>query len=131
MGAPTPQFRRGTVGQQAVQAEQTSPASTGTTGTTKTAVKPNKYAAPCVNCGVRVPEGEGRLEKNNGKWEVSHIPPCPEPGPQAEQEPAKVEHKQTVVTAPSGCAPRPSTTRSCPACRSSGCSPAPTTTRTT
>lgn len=104
MGAPTPQFRRGTVGQKAVEAQQTqtssiSASSTATTpASTDTDIKPNKFAAPCVNCGVRVPEAEGRLEKNaKGKWEVSHIPPCPEPGPQAEQEPAKVEHKQTVV----------------------------------
>jgi hypothetical protein len=93
MAAPTPQFRRGTIGQKAVETEQPS---TPTTPSTP-AVRPNKFAAPCVTCGVRVPEGEGRLEKNNGKWEVSHIPPCPEPGQQAEQAPAQVQHKQTVV----------------------------------
>lgn len=37
----------------------------------------NKFPAPCVNCGVRVEAEAGRLTNEDGKWVVSHIPPCP------------------------------------------------------
>ena len=50
------------------------PSAPTTPGVTK-----NRYGARCVNCGVWVPEGEGRLTKDRtNKWVVSHIPPCPE-----------------------------------------------------
>lgn len=37
----------------------------------------NRYAAPCIKCGRRVPAGEGSLEKNNGTWITSHLGGCP------------------------------------------------------
>lgn len=43
------------------------------------AVRPNRYGAKCVDCSAYVPEGEGRLDKVEGKWVVRHIAPCPAP----------------------------------------------------
>lgn len=61
-------------------------------------IRANKYGAYCVNCTNWVDEGEGRLEKVGGKWEVSHIPPCPEVNvslPKAA--PAQPAHQVNVV----------------------------------
>lgn len=38
---------------------------------------PNKFGAKCVVCGVYVQAGAGETTKNNGKWEVRHVQPCP------------------------------------------------------
>lgn len=90
MGAP--QFRRGTIGQKAVQAEEKTP----TPGPVDTSnIRKNKFGAKCVNCGVFVPENTGRLEKNNGKWEVSHIPPCPDVATDVAAQP-EVQHEPNV-----------------------------------
>lgn len=63
-------------------------------------VRKNKYAAPCVDCGVRVEAEAGTLTKNDatGKWEVKHIKPCPEVAP-------VVTETVTVIT--TGSAPSP------------------------
>lgn len=37
----------------------------------------NKFAAPCIKCGRRVPAGEGSLDKVNGAWVTAHLPSCP------------------------------------------------------
>lgn len=37
----------------------------------------NKFAAPCIKCGRRVPAGEGSLENSNGTWITSHLDQCP------------------------------------------------------
>jgi hypothetical protein len=37
----------------------------------------NRYAAPCIKCGRRVPAGEGSLENSNGTWITSHLDRCP------------------------------------------------------
>ena len=54
---------------------------------TKTKVKPttedppklNRYAGPCVECGIRVEEGMGHIVmSSDGKWRVQHPPQtCP------------------------------------------------------
>ena len=45
---------------------------------TPAAERKNKFGARCVDCGVWVPEGVGRLTKDRtNQWVVSHIPPCP------------------------------------------------------
>lgn len=39
----------------------------------------NKFGGKCVKCGVVVPELEGRIDRPNGKWEVSHLSgQCPQ-----------------------------------------------------
>lgn len=42
-------------------------------------VRANKYGAKCTVCGVYVPEGQGTIVKNEatGKWDTTHIQPCP------------------------------------------------------
>lgn len=41
--------------------------------------RPNRYAADCHSCGVRVPEGEGWINKVDGRWLVVHAEACPTP----------------------------------------------------
>ena len=41
--------------------------------------KPNRYAANCNACGVRVPEGEGWINKVDGRWLTVHATACPTP----------------------------------------------------
>jgi hypothetical protein len=49
-------------------------------GPAKTPVeRTNRYGSKCVNCGVWVEAGVGRLTNESGRWVVSHIPPCPTP----------------------------------------------------
>ena len=45
-------------------------------------VRANKYAGKCRDCGQRVVEGAGRIEKNAaGKWDTIHLAgQCPTPG---------------------------------------------------
>ena len=62
-----------------------------------TDVRKNKFGARCVNCGVWVPEGVGRLTKEDGKWAVSHIPPCPDPDTQHEPVAKAPTHAGPVV----------------------------------
>lgn len=41
-------------------------------------VRPNKFAAPCVDCKGNVPEGAGSLTRSPaGRWEVRHVGGCP------------------------------------------------------
>lgn len=49
------------------------PSSTGSTG----GGRQNRYAAPCINCGKKVPAGKGSLDKLNGAWVTAHLPSCP------------------------------------------------------
>lgn len=37
----------------------------------------NKYPAPCLKCGRKVPAGQGSLEKANGAWVTTHVGGCP------------------------------------------------------
>lgn len=39
--------------------------------------RPNRYAANCHACGVRVPEGEGWINKVDGRWLTVHAEACP------------------------------------------------------
>lgn len=58
--------------------------------------KVNRYAAKCVDCGVRVEAEQGTLTKNDdtNQWEVRHVEPCPE------QVDADVEPVTEQVAAP-------------------------------
>lgn len=49
----------------------------------------NRFPGSCVDCGARVPEGEGWIEKVDGKWVTHHEGDCPaRPAPEAK--PAEV-----------------------------------------
>jgi hypothetical protein len=51
------------------------------------AVRSNKYAGNCAACNNKVAEGEGTVEKADGRWNVRHLPgQCPAPA--ASPEPA-------------------------------------------
>lgn len=43
--------------------------------------RPNKFAGACAECGQEVPEGAGRIDKENGRWIVRHVGACPAPSP--------------------------------------------------
>ncbi len=46
-------------------------------GSVKTKVMRNRYPAPCVECGNKVPADAGILSRSrNGAWEVRHDGPC-------------------------------------------------------
>ena len=65
-------------------------------------VRKNKFGAKCVNCGVFVPENTGRLTNDNGKWVVSHIPPCPTAGEPAAQAPQAPAAESVAFSVPDG-----------------------------
>lgn len=44
----------------------------------------NKYAARCERCRQLVGAGEGILQKQEGRWLVTHFGDCPEAAPDAE-----------------------------------------------
>lgn len=37
----------------------------------------NRYAAPCIQCGKKVPAGKGSLANSNGTWITTHLDQCP------------------------------------------------------
>lgn len=42
------------------------------------ALRPNRYAGPCSECGVTVEAGEGFIRKVDGRWLTAHKGGCPE-----------------------------------------------------
>ena len=48
---------------------------------------PNKYAANCTECGLRVDVGEGLTQRGDGKWLTAHKV-CPQHAPEAQVAPA-------------------------------------------
>lgn len=53
------------------------------------AYRSNRYADNCAACGTKVGEGEGMIEKFNGRWTARHLPgQCPAPA----SVPSAVDH---------------------------------------
>lgn len=67
-------------------------------------VRKNKFGGKCAVCGVYVVEGQGTIVKNEstGRWDVTHIQPCPAAGEPAAKTPQAPATEAVAFSVPDG-----------------------------